>query len=96
MQFVIWSLILFIWSLYEPSWSLYGYYGHLFFRMLKFGKKKLIIRTTIATHNSELDCQYLRGKYSIVKNLPTPAVIEIDNHSYCSVKQCIADFVGKG
>ena len=38
MQFVIWSLILFIWSLFETSWSLYWYYGHLFFRMLKFGK----------------------------------------------------------
>ena len=43
-----------------------------------------------------MDCQYLRGKYSIVKNLPRPAVKEIDNHSYCSVKQCIADFLGKG
>ena len=31
-----------------------------------------------------------------MKNLPRPAVIEIDNHSYCSVKQCIADFLGKG
>ena len=38
----------------------------------------------------------MRGKYSTVKNLPRPAVIEIDNHSYCSVKQCIADFLGKG
>ena len=42
-----------------------------------------------------MDCQYLREKYSIVKNLPRPA-IEIDNHSHCSVKQCIADFLGKG
>ena len=39
--------------------------------------------------------QYLREKYYIVKNLPIPAVIEIDDHSYCSVKQCISDFLGK-
>ena len=57
---------------------------------------KKIIRTKIATYHSELDCQYLRGKYSIVQNLPRPAVIEIDDHSYCSVKQFIADFLGKG
>ena len=31
-----------------------------------------------------------------MKNLPRPAVIEIDNHSYCSVKQCIVDILGKG
>ena len=43
-----------------------------------------------------MDYQYLRGKYCIVQNLPRPAVIEIDNYSYCSVKQCIADFLGKG
>ena len=31
-----------------------------------------------------------------MQKLPIPAVIEIDDHSYCSVKQCIADFLGKG
>ena len=56
----------------------------------------MVIRTTIATHNSELDYQYLRGKYYIVQNLSRTTVIEIDNHSYCSIKQCIADFLGKG
>ena len=53
------------------------------------------IRTTITTHYSELDYQYLRGKYFIVQNLPKTAVIKIDNHSYYSAKQCIADFLGK-
>ena len=43
-----------------------------------------------------MDYQYWRGKYYIVKNLPRPAVIEIYNHSYCSVKQCIVDLLGKG
>ena len=38
----------------------------------------------------------MRGKYSIVQNLPRPAVIKINNYSYCSVKQCIWDFLGKG
>ena len=38
----------------------------------------------------------MREKYSIVQNLPRPAIIEIDNHSYCSVKQYIGDFLGKG
>ena len=85
----IWSLILCILSHYGTLWTQYEQYGHLFNI-----KKK--IRTTIATHHSELDCQYLRGKFSIVQNLPRPAVIEIDDHSYCSVKQCIAYFLGKG
>ena len=30
-----------------------------------------------------------------MQNLLRLAVLEIDNHSYCSVKQCIADFLGK-
>ena len=30
-----------------------------------------------------------------MKNLPRTAAIEIDNHSYYSAKQCIADFLGK-
>ena len=42
-----------------------------------------------------MDCQYLRGKYFIVKNLPRTAAIEIDTYSYYSVKQCITDFLGK-
>ena len=53
---------------------------------LKFHKT---ITRKISTHNSELDCQYLRGKYSIVENLPIPAVTKIDNCSYCSVEQCV-------
>ena len=59
---------------------------------LVYGKT---ITSTIVTHNSELDCQYLRGKYSIVQNLPIPAVKEIDNHLYCSLEQYIADVLGK-
>ena len=31
-----------------------------------------------------------------MKNLPRPAVIEIDNHSYCSIKQYLSYFLGKG
>ena len=38
----------------------------------------------------------MRENYSIMQNLSRPAVIEIDNHSYCSVKKYMTDFLGKG
>ena len=83
-MFILLNTMVSIWLL----WS-------LIYHMLKFEIIKTI-RTTIATHDSELDCQYLRVKYSIVQHLPRLAIIEIDNYSYCSVKQYIADCLGKG
>ena len=39
---------------------------------------------------------YHVGPNSILQNLPSPNVTLIDNHAYVSLRQCIADFLGKG
>ena len=39
---------------------------------------------------------YHKGPNSILHNLPQPNITVISNHSYVSIRQCIADYLGKG
>ena len=55
--------------------------------------KTLNIVTNVPTSENDLRVSYLRGKYAIMENLPRPKVILLDNHSYVSIRQCIADFL---
>ena len=60
-------------------------------------KKTLnMVRTRLATTDSDFRNWYLRGVRSICNILPRPNVSILDNHSYVSVRQCIADYLGKG
>ena len=55
-----------------------------------------MVRTRLATTEAEFRNWYLRGVRSICNILPRPNVSLLDNHSYVSVRQCIADYLGKG
>ena len=54
------------------------------------------IITIIPNSDSDLRRWYIDGSYSILKNLPYPKVILFKNDSYVSIRQCIADYLGKG
>ena len=59
-------------------------------------KQAPIILTRIPDSDANLRRWYTVGSHSILQNLPHPKIRIVDNHSYVSVKQCIADFLGKG
>eukprot|EP00521_Asterionellopsis_glacialis_P012161 CAMPEP_0195305838 /NCGR_PEP_ID=MMETSP0707-20130614/36894_1 /TAXON_ID=33640 /ORGANISM="Asterionellopsis glacialis, Strain CCMP134" /LENGTH=1004 /DNA_ID=CAMNT_0040370041 /DNA_START=447 /DNA_END=3461 /DNA_ORIENTATION=+ len=60
-------------------------------------KKKHTYSTTIPVSYNLLQSQALLGKNSIVANLPYPKVHSLDdNHSYVSIRDCIADILGFG
>jgi len=59
-------------------------------------ESKTRIVTNVPTSENDLRVNYLRGKYAIMENLPRPKVILFNNHSYVSIRQCIADFLGSG
>ena len=59
-------------------------------------EKDPIILTRIPDSDADLRRWYTKGPHSILKNLPHPKINIVENHSYVSVKQCIADFLGKG
>ena len=54
------------------------------------------IQTNFSTTDAELRSAYVEGKESIVNNLPRPDVLMFDNHSYISIRQCIAHFLASG
>ena len=55
-----------------------------------------MVRTRLATTDSDFRNWYLRGVRSICNILPRPNVSLLDNHSYVSVRQYIANYLGKG
>ena len=52
--------------------------------------------TTIPTTDSALRNIYMVGSSSILKNLPRSKVSMVDEHSYVSIRQCIAQFFSSG
>ena len=52
--------------------------------------------TIIPTTDSALRNIYMVGSSSILKNLPRPKVGIVDEHSYVSIRQCIAQFFASG
>ena len=52
--------------------------------------------TIIPTTDSALRNIYMVGSSSILKNLPRPKVSMVDEHSYVSICQCIAQFFSSG
>ena len=60
----------------------------------RVNKKSLC--TFIPNSDAHLRKMYITGERSIVKNLPLPNIQIIDNHSYISIRQCIANFLASG
>ena len=58
--------------------------------------KKKSLHTFIPNSDAQLRKRYISGERSIVKNLPLPNIQLIDNHSYVSIRQCIANFLASG
>ena len=54
------------------------------------------ISTRYPSNNSTIQRYYIESPNSIIQSLPQPNVTVIDSHSYLSVRQCIADYLGKG
>ena len=52
--------------------------------------------TKLPITGADMRQSYLVGKRSITSNLPRPTIFLIDNHSYASVKECIAHFLAVG
>ena len=50
------------------------------------------LSSTYPLDESTIRRYYHDGRNSILRNLPQPNVTLIDNHSYVSIRQCIADF----
>jgi len=50
---------------------------------------------SIPTSISQLNRDYLHGKYSIMRNIPTPSIHLNGQHAYLSLKEVIADFLGR-
>ena len=57
---------------------------------------KSYISTKCPVTESEMRRFYYGGVNSIVQNLPQPNVNLYKRHAYVSIRQCIADFLGKG
>ena len=57
---------------------------------------KSYISTKCPVTESEMRRFYYGGVNSIVQNLPQPSVNLYKRHAYVSIRQCIADFLGKG
>ena len=57
---------------------------------------KSTLMSKIPTTDAELRNLYLNGKNSIIRNLPRPNVSSVKNHSYISIRQCIAHFFSEG
>ena len=68
-------------------------YGHSDNNVMKDSNE---YHTAVPTSDADIRNVYLIGKNSVIKNLPRPMVCIIHNHSYVSVKQCIAHFFGMG
>ena len=60
------------------------------------GVDKKSLCTFIPNSDAQLRKMYISGERSIVKNLPLPNIQIIDNHSYISIRQCIANFLASG
>ena len=54
------------------------------------------ISTRYPLNNSTIQRYYIKSPNSIIQSLPQPNVTVIENHSYVWVRQCIADYLGKG
>ena len=48
--------------------------------------------TSVPTSDAEMRNLYIVGRNSVIQNLPRPNVSMVNNHSYVSIKQCIANF----
>ena len=57
---------------------------------------ELSMQNKLPRTDAELRNIYVVGKKSIVMNLPRPNVEIYDNHSYVSIRQCIAHFFASG
>ena len=55
-----------------------------------------MIETHYPSNETTMRQQYHEGINSIVKQLPQPNVKMFHDHSYVSIHQCLADFLGKG
>jgi hypothetical protein len=56
----------------------------------------LTMKCSLPTNVNNLRRIYLDGRFSINSNLPRPSSIMLRNHSYVSIKEIIADFLGHG
>lgn len=64
------------------------------FESRELTKKAHAWSTVIPCSSADIRRLYLQGKYSIVNNLPTPAVFtELQDHAYLSIVDCIRDFL---
>ena len=54
------------------------------------------LETPLPKTDADIRNRYVVGSESIVKNLPRPSISIIGNHSYASVRQCIAHFLVSG
>ena len=61
-----------------------------------YQKKRSTWSTTIPLTPNLLYAQSLKGRNSIVTNLPYPEIKVLDDHAYVSIKDCIADILGFG
>ena len=51
---------------------------------------------SLPTTDADIRSMYLSGRHSVVKNLPIPKVECIENHSFCSIRSCLTDFLMSG
>ena len=56
----------------------------------------LQITTQVPTTDADMRKYYLDGRRSITNNLPRPNIYFIGNHSYVSIRECIAHFFALG
>ena len=54
------------------------------------------VKMFFPTTDAAIRNRYVIGKKSIVNNLPRPKIEMFNNHSYVSVRQCIAHFLASG
>ena len=55
-----------------------------------------LLKLNLPTTDAEMRSTYLSGKKAILKNLPTPTVKCISNHSYATIRSCINDYLIAG
>jgi len=49
----------------------------------------------VPTNLNVLNQRYLKGKYSLMQNIPKPSVTSMGRHAYVSLKACIADLLAR-
>ena len=54
------------------------------------------LRIFFPTNDADIRNRYVIGKRSIVNNLPRPNIEMFNDHSYTSIRQCIAHFLASG